>query len=387
MADPIVALDLATRRAWVAGVAVAVQPRPGGGLAVGDRVIRPLRFGERWRVVDDAVNGGNRIGATVLAWATESPAAPATGAHADAATIAEVLALHLAGARPERKTPGFSAQLATLTAAGWDSRAVFDTDADLIDLLTTEASDGGAVDGWTSIVLTTGPEPVSPAEALRILEGDLLGRLAAAEADEPSNPDVPSACPSGADAGTQSVPPLGSRRAAADGAATGTAAPIPGRHADAEPPGTAVPNLGPAPKIRDDNHSGTTEPGERPASHPATEPAFPVPIRATGSTGWPAAGPWLPPIAGPGVDNHAAQCPVPPTGHADQRSDERTEPPAHRVSAAAVTEAPNVVRDDPTAPRAERLAAPAATGADPFDTANLVAALLDEESDLRGLLP
>ncbi|CRZ14816.1 hypothetical protein [Mycolicibacterium neworleansense] len=352
MADPIVALDLATRRAWVAGVAVAVQPRPGGGLAVGDRVIRPLRFGERWRVVDDAVNGGNRIGATVLAWATESPAAPAT-----------------------------------LTAAGWDSRAVFDTDADLIDLLTTEASDGGAVDGWTSIVLTTGPEPVSPAEALRILEGDLLGRLAAAEADEPSNPDVPSACPSGADAGTQSVPPLGSRRAAADGAATGTAAPIPGRHADAEPPGTAVPNLGPAPKIRDDNHSGTTEPGERPASHPATEPAFPVPIRATGSTGWPAAGPWLPPIAGPGVDNHAAQCPVPPTGHADQRSDERTEPPAHRVSAAAVTEAPNVVRDDPTAPRAERLAAPAATGADPFDTANLVAALLDEESDLRGLLP
>ncbi|QZH58836.1 hypothetical protein K1X22_21645 [Mycolicibacterium farcinogenes] len=52
----------------------------------------------------------------------------------------------------------------------------------------------------------------------------------------------------------------------------------------------------------------------------------------------------------------------------------------------AATEA-TVVRDERSASRAQRLAAPVAADIDPFDTANLVAVLLNEESDLRGLLP
>ncbi|TMS48836.1 hypothetical protein [Mycobacterium sp. DBP42] len=380
MADPIVVLDLAARRAWVAGVAVAVQPRPGGALAFGEHLIRPLRFGERWRLLEAAVDAGNRIGATVLACAGESAPTPEND------TIAEVLALHLAGARPERNTPGFTAQLATLTAAGWDARAIFDTDADLIDLLTCETPDGTA-DGWTSIVLTTAERAAgSPAEALRVLEGELLSRLVPAPTDAPSNPDALNELRFGA--GTEPVPPLNLRESAVDPAATLVAAPVckSGGDADAAPPATAGSDVK-TEKSLGAKPFGTPRPESTPDSRPVVSPEFPVPIRASRSAGWPAVSPPLPPVDDPGVAPCAVPHAVPVDGFAEQGSPAWVERPVHRASSPAATEASTAVRDDPTASRAERLAAPPAVGIDPFDTANLVAVLLNEESDLRGLLP
>ncbi|ORV25017.1 hypothetical protein AWB98_19170 [Mycolicibacterium conceptionense] len=381
MADPIVSLDLAACRAWIAGVAVAVQPRPGGGLVFGQRIIRPLRFGERWRLLDAAVNAGNRIGATVLACATEVASTPETD------TIAEVLALHLAGARPERSTPGFTAQLATLTAAGWEPPAVFDTDADLIDLLTSEVP-GGTADGWTSIVLTAADGGAgSAAEALRVLEGELLSRLLPTAADAPTNPEVLNEFRLAADVATESVVPVDLRRPAADPVPAGVAAPAcaPVKDTDAAPPATAVPVDIEAQNRLGAKRPGVPGPGATPAPGPAVSPAFPVPIRATRSAGWHAASSPLPPVDAPDVDHRADPHPVPPWP-ADQGSHAWAQRPAYRAYVPAATEA-TVVRDERSASRAQRLAAPVAADIDPFDTANLVAVLLNEESDLRGLLP
>ena len=120
MPNSVVTLDLAAGVAQLAGSSIAVRARPGGALYVGGRVIRPLSFGERWRVIDAASAAESPLGATVLAHASEPEAAGETQPVDD--ERAQVIALHLAGARPERTVPGFAAQLARLLAAGWAPR-------------------------------------------------------------------------------------------------------------------------------------------------------------------------------------------------------------------------------------------------------------------------
>ena len=112
MPNPLVVVDLATGVAQIGSTTVEVRARPGGALVVGGRVIRPLLFGERWRLLDDVAAGDRSIGATVLAHACEPESMATVESSTADDEIAEVLALHLAGARPERTVQGFAEQLA-----------------------------------------------------------------------------------------------------------------------------------------------------------------------------------------------------------------------------------------------------------------------------------
>src|SRR5215208_1753018 len=100
MPNPLVAVDLTAGTARIADTTVAVRGQPGGGLILDDRVIRPLTFGERCRLLDDAAASGRSIGATVLARARARESATETSVDDE---IAQILAMHLAGARPERQ--------------------------------------------------------------------------------------------------------------------------------------------------------------------------------------------------------------------------------------------------------------------------------------------
>jgi hypothetical protein len=390
MPCPLVVLRLAACEAQVAGTTVAVHARPGGAVALEGRVIRPLRFGERWRLLGDAAATGNPIGATVLAHA----GAPATETTADDA-IAQVLALHLAGARPERTVPRFDEQLASLVAAGWTPRAVLDADADLIDLLTAEETDGRPDDGWTRIVLTT-EEPAEPApdsvgEVLRTLEQDLLGRLAPVESDEAPGPPTaqPDRGPASDRRARSATPPQRAPAAMTTGTAPSAESPAPAHltvPAGVSDPHRAVPaeTSRPHPVISAMTRAETSPaglPGAKAASSPTADPVFPQPIRAAWPDRRPANRPSTTP---PGLPAPAAATTEPISAWTETMSTRPARGVA-RATTAGSGSAPAVVQDDPGPHRAAPAAAPAPAGPDAFGLADQVAALLDDESDLRGL--
>lgn len=389
MARPLVVLDLAARQALLGGTVAVVRVRPGGALEYGGRVIRPLRFGERWRLLDGAAateGSDGSVGASVLAAAESGPTgAGPTGAGTDVEQIARVLALHLAGARPDRTVPGCAAQLAALVAAGWNPRDVLDADADLIDLLTVEEgnrSDGG----WTSIVLAVDDDAarVPLDEILRVLECDLLGRLAPPESPESAD-------------GAGSVGPSRQATAAAPPIARPSAlAPARGHPRDASPPSPPrAPEAGhptaPFPAVEPATPSPSTEALHGAAivgreGAPSSPPRFPRPIRAD----WPGSRPSNGAGAAPSVTAQPSEhgdrsIPAPAGPWIAQPADPPGEPLARRATRTEASVAPVVVHDDLAASRTDRLAFPAPSRPDTFDVADEVAALLDEESDLRGL--
>src|ERR1044072_670762 len=107
MTNPLVVVDLRAGTAHIADVTVTVRGQPGGALILDGRVIRPLSFGERRRALDDVAATGRSIGAMVLAraCAPEPAAEPSTDDE-----VAQILAMHLAGARPERPVHAFDTQ-------------------------------------------------------------------------------------------------------------------------------------------------------------------------------------------------------------------------------------------------------------------------------------
>ncbi|MBT2498624.1 hypothetical protein J7E25_05910 [Agromyces sp. ISL-38] len=413
MARPLVVLDLAAGRALLGGAVAVVRARPGGAVEFGGRVIRPLRFGERWRLLDGAATDGadrsdGSLGASVLAVAVAGARvedASVDGAGADGAwpddRIARVLALHLAGARPGRAVPGCGAQLAALVAAGWSPRGVLDADADLIDLLTVESegggSDGFTDGGWTSIVLAADADDASDAaqvslsELLQMLEHDLLGRLA------PTGPDGSAGADESAgraDAGDRVRAALAAVATASSGSRAVSAAVEARRAATAagspRTPAAGHPTVS-FPADEPARAAASTDPFGEPAVvgreiGPASPPRFPTPIR----TDWPdprssdgvsAA----PSVASAPSAHHDRAITTPAAPSIARPATPPGEPVARRATRAEASAAPVVVLDDAAASRTDRLAFPAPARPDAFDVADEVAALLDEESDLRGL--
>ena len=377
-----------------------MRVRPGGALEFGGRVIRPLRFGERWRVLDGAATDGldGSLGASVLAAAgaasdgSASDDARPDGAAGDGERIARALALHLAGARSDRAVPGCVEQLAALVAAGWSPRDVLDAEADLIDLLTVEDEPddrAGAGDGWTSIVLaadsgdSAADANVSLAELLRLLERDLLGRLAPAETAEaadrpdavdPARPVRNSAAPSAGDPAATNA--AAGRRVAAAAAQSRT--PVEGHPTIRFPADETARPAGSTDRLDDPAvaaRAGRADPAaaisgadpHRLAGLPARDRLGRRAVRRRRAIRWGgASGPQSRAVVRAAAcgARRAVLAPRDAHGRGARRSSCTTIPPR-------------------AAPAGSR--SPRPPGPDAFDVADEVAALLDEESDLRGL--
>jgi hypothetical protein len=187
-----VVVDVGAGVARIGDAVLRIRPAP-GGLAVGDVVLRPLRFGERMRLVAGALaspghddDGARALAAAVLRAASDDGPEPEESER----PAVEALALHLAGARlGTARPPGFATCAGLLSRAlGWGASEVVDVEADLADRLAgdVERSLAGMDDGgWTRIVLSEGsplgtgaPQPVaeSAAQARDLLARDLLHR-------------------------------------------------------------------------------------------------------------------------------------------------------------------------------------------------------------------
>jgi hypothetical protein len=383
----VVTLDLAAGVAHIAGRTIAVRARPGGALDVGGRVVRPLRFGERWRVLDDVADSDSPLGATVLAHAGEPETADESQVADD--EIGQIIALHLAGARPERAVPGFATQLARLVAAGWSPRDVFDADADLVDLLTAEAPGEGDGSEWTSIVVAPDqPASASLADTLRALERNLLDRMGSTGSDDrptpsddrprlaaenPSSDDFPGAFPTGPEGTWPS--PVGSARTPSGPEPLHLAATV---RAEAESQSLVTP---------------TATDGFGVFSAPVSVPqpirlAWSDPQGAGGrpTSDWPSA-----PAVGPRAEDPPDSTGRPESAVASTVSTERSTTSSlgssspYRATLSSSNPAPTVVDDSPTAARTAPGAAPGQARLDVFGLADQLATLLDEESELRGL--
>jgi hypothetical protein len=300
--------------------------------------------------------------------------------------VAHIIALHLAGARPERAVPGFAAQLTRLVAAGWAPRDVFDADADLVDLLTAEASGEGAGGEWTSIVVAPKGTASAPlAETLRALERNLLDRMGSSESDDPPTPS-------------------GRRHRIAPESPSSVDTPRPFR---TEPEGTWPSHVGsarmpsvPAPVPGAATARAETASPARVASAvidgaPGAPVNVPRPIRlawsdqsagARPTADWPNA-----PSARPRVeDPEPSGLPADDTGGswavsaAPSVASSLGSSSPHRATLATSHPAPTVV-DDTIAARTAPGATPGQARLDVFALADQLAALLDEESELRGL--
>lgn len=412
MTGPVVVLDLAAGQARVGGTVVAVSAEPGGGLRYGETSLRALGFGERWRLVAEQAR---ELGRAVLA----SAAAPAPPG---ADQIAQVLALHLAGARTERTAPAFTAQLAALVATGWAPGEVLAAPADLIDLLTgtpngqsRDDSESSEDQGWTRIVwgaVAAAPSPVVPevamvpdvAMVLRMLEADLLDRGAPAAVPGPAAvlPDH--------NAGWEPRPAAWQGGARSDEGVRAGQQPTPG---DAPTPGREAP-AAPAQRAGETTPEPTHTPNDPSAANPrpvprdltAAPPARPVAMPANGDPesapgrhlpARPAASEvpareWAPrpaaPQAPPGRGAGSPPVPIRDSWSADP----------HDRSGAAAALTPSWTAAQLAPPLRSALRTPEAASRTPEAAdripaarvtalADLVAALLAEESDLRGLLP
>ncbi len=390
MPNPLVVVDLTAGAAHVAGATVAVRGQPGGGLTLDGRVIRPLTFGDRCRLIDDASANRRSIGATVLARACdrESAAEPSTGDQ-----IAQILAMHLAGARPERRALVFEAQLSWLVSAGWKPNDVFDTDADLVDLLTADALGTQAEDDWTTILLVPDHAAAcSLTEVLLTLEQSLLERMVSTDLDDGVGCRAPHrvALESPPASVAHVERDTGEDTLDVDQPVTAPRGALPSTRGA---PASSGPTVGQAGLDLDTSVAPSTE-RYYAADHFNTAialPNVPWPIRA----GWPghsAAN------AGPesgGDDAPTARAPQDPSTVAvripepiltrgqmpshfqGRRPPNRATPPAGAAS--------TVAHLDPVATRTAPLATRSPAGLDTLESADQLAALLDDESDLRGL--
>lgn len=399
MPSSVVTLDLGAGVAHIAGTTIGVRARQGGALEVGGRIVRPLHFGERWRLLDDVAAGESPLGAAVLAYAGD--AATVDQAQAGDDEIAQIIALHLAGARPERAVPGFAAQLAQLGAAGWTPRDVFDADADLVDLLTVQTTDDPAGAEWTTIVVVPDvAAATSPADALRALERNLLDRRGFAESDEALTPARSQYRPTPEHPSGVDVPaPLSTQPEATWPWHVGGAGTPPAHH----------PVL-PAVTGRADIASDLPEtPVDDVPAEPSAPIGVPPPIRLAWSDrqggggqampGWRGAPPDSPRVDDPPDPAALPQAIAQPTGPQVLAGASTPGPPPARRATTGSHTAPTVVADSRVARRTGVAADPGRAGPDVFGVAadlgqagldvfgvaDQLAALLDDESDLRGL--
>ena len=397
MLRPLVAIDLVAGRATLAGTTVLVRARSGGALEFEGRVIHPLRFGERWRLLEATTVSGS-LGANVLAAATDGDGTEDAVAVRDAGTrgdtAAQVLALHLAGARVDRTAPGCAAQVAALIDKGWTARDVLDADADVIDLITADlradADRDMGSDGWTRIELaptdtddadTPGTPATTVTELVRMLERQLLERIAPVELTAGDDDSAPTARRAAVD-GEPADPANGKATAATNGGANGVQGAAPG--------GVVSPARTRGSAGRD-GVSHTTVPQESSTAGVEQLPAHPQPIR----TGWSGEPGWATPtlasatgtasvltfpnirdVGAPVLASSAPRAVAPPPSAPSLV-------PRAGARAAVIEPDAAVSRTAPfAAPAADRVAA---TSVEAFAVADELAALLDEESDLRGL--
>ena len=273
---------------------------------------------------------------------------------------------------------------------------MLDADADLVDLLTAEAP-GDAVGGeWTSIVVgQRGPASTTVAETLRTLERNLLDRIGLTEPDEHSpEPDRPqrlgSEHPSRADfPGSAPAEPTWSSR---DGSAPTSSAPelvplVAAQRGGADSPALVTPSV--------------TDGFVTPGSTPGLPLSVPQPIRLAWSDQRATAGRAAPDLLGaPALGPRVEDRPRPPglpasgAGHIGGSAAVPAALPtpsslgsasAHRARLAGTPTASTVVDDAPFAGRTAPAATPGPPVLDVFGLADQLAALLDDESDLRGL--
>ncbi|GFG52567.1 hypothetical protein MAGR_40080 [Mycolicibacterium agri] len=363
-------------------------------------MIRPLLFGERWRLLDRIAAGQSSVGATVLAHARD-PGSTAASASSAEDEIAQVLALYLAGARPERAAQGFAAQLSRLMAAGWKPCDVLDAEADLVDRLTADAPDTPDGDDWTTIeIVSEQLTTAAPAAVLRALEQNLLDRMASADGDgSRSLTDHPPVAAWG-DRGLTAPPPAPpsrttaeeSQRVGADAVASSPDIAHGGPHA----PAAANTNVTGPTSARTRGHAYETTPLAE--IHTATERPTPATadrgdqrrVRAgmaehQSTKAWIAqdqadAPPPAAPDFGPTIASHVL-------GPVVSRTVEPAAVPIHRhiYRAGHAAAGSTVVHDDPVAPRTAQAAQPSPAGTDARELADQLAAMLDDEADLRGL--
>jgi hypothetical protein len=164
-----VRLDLVGGVAHLGDQSVAIEDAPQDGLTVEGWTIRPLDFGER----DRSVRGAADVAASVLA-AASLEAGP------EPSLPAEILALHLAGADPDRERRGFDETLLLVARrSGWTPTEILATEARLVDRLADEAVppdvDAG---GWRSVVFRP-PDAPTPSELREQLAADFRRRASA----------------------------------------------------------------------------------------------------------------------------------------------------------------------------------------------------------------
>ena len=406
MPRAVVELDLGAGLARLGAVTVDVAARPGGALAFDGLLIRPLAFGERWRVLAGAPAEG--IGPAILA---------AASGRTGGGQLAQVLALYLSGARPGRAIPAFAEQVQRLVAGGWTPTDVMAADADLVDLLTEPPADAATGGGrWTSIVLLPEVDVLddeaaagSVAEVVELLQRDLAARAGtAAEIREPSSVTI-GARAAGTAIGPASrggastlpqLPPTPGPAVAGAPAATATvplaAAPadrLPARDRDPlSPSALALPGAyagkPDAARRGDTFHAdapGRPWTGARPAD-PHPTPGRRAAVRAE-TLGWipGSAGPHPAALTGGDTASALLPYPLPIRGHTREPASQTSSASRSWVSPAAAST--GVVSMMAAAPRVAPSGAPDASGQDDADVATSLAALLDAEADLRGLLP
>jgi hypothetical protein len=166
----------------IGGIRDASAIAPGALRLPSGAVVRPLAFGVRAQVCAGPPHAA-ALGAAVLAAAVDLPPSPTAAAGVPWAESDEVavqaLALHLAGAEPKGVVPSFADVAVVMSRTyGWDVGELLDVPAQLADRLASAAL-GGDDDGWTRVVLAQEPAPRGATEVRDALAADLLRRAAA----------------------------------------------------------------------------------------------------------------------------------------------------------------------------------------------------------------
>jgi len=183
--DVSVIADPANGAAFVAGTRVAMSAVADGALRFGGPagpVLRPLTFGERTEVVSAASAlpaARDAVASTVLAAATLVPGSGST-------TLMEVLAMWLAGAAFDG--PDFmETTLLVARAAGWPPDALFRAQAREVDRLAVHLEQQQRASEWKSLVFAEAP--AETIEAVRARFADRLLRRSAAAAENEESPE------------------------------------------------------------------------------------------------------------------------------------------------------------------------------------------------------
>ncbi|WP_437569802.1 hypothetical protein [Sorangium sp. So ce542] len=408
-----IVIDAAGGRARIGRTEIAIaQAGTRGELRVGGAsgpVLRPLTFGERTRLCAraaacpsprDALCGA-LLGAALggLAVAPEDRAA------------LEVLALALAGA--EEPAPSFvDTTVLVARATGWDPAQLYDVEAAEIDRIAARlgsaARPGGAASsGWRSFVIADGDGDGDVRSARAELADRLLERSGGAREVEAPREDVdagaawsaPDAQRTGAPAAGPSPEALAAIQAAFSGQGRQAAARTEvGGGAAALPPGH-VPGrvevdagIGAAPGRR----TGVGPSAGVTAASAASAAAPPAPASAPAASRARSAAPRAPAVAPrvPQAATHGAWTTAGAALALAPWEEPRPQPAAPTLVPPAALAALHAAPPPASAPHAQVLAlappglggAPAAAACpDAAALADAIAALLDEECDLRGL--